>query len=124
MEYQEKEKFTYTYSAREREEIQRIRKKYTATEDKMERLRKLDTAVTDKATIVSILVGVFGALVMGAGMCCAILWQEMWFIPGIIIGLIGMAALAMAFPVYLKVLQKERAKIAPEMIRLTDELLK
>ena len=90
----------------------------------MERLRKLDTAVTDKATIVSILVGVFGALVMGAGMCCAILWQEMWFIPGIIIGLIGMAALAMAFPVYLKVLQKERAKIAPEMIRLTDELLK
>ncbi len=39
------------------------------------------------------------------------------------IGLVGMAVLALAYPVYQKVLKKERKKIAPEVIRLTDELM-
>ncbi|MGM9522741.1 MAG: hypothetical protein ACI3VB_09735 [Oscillospiraceae bacterium] len=124
MENQDKEKFSYTYSAKEQEEINRIRKKYVSTEDKMEQLRKLDAGVTEKASIVSIIVGVVGALIMGVGMCCAMVWQGMWFIPGIIIGLIGMAVLALAYPIYQKVIKKEREKIAPEIIRLTDELLK
>lgn len=124
MENQDKEKFSYTYSAKEQEEINRIRKKYLATEDKMEQLRKLDAGVTEKATAVSIIVGVIGALIMGVGMCCTIVWQGIWFIPGIIIGLIGMAVLALAYPIYQKVLKKEREKIAPEVIRLTDELTK
>lgn len=124
MENQNKEKFSYTYSAKEQEEINRIRKKYLATEDKMEQLRKLDAGVTEKATAVSIIVGVIGALIMGVGMCCTIVWQGIWFIPGIIIGLIGMAVLALAYPIYQKVLKKEREKSAPEVIRLTDELTK
>lgn len=121
---QDKEKFSYVYSAKEQAEINRIRKKYVPTEDKMEQLRKLDAGVTEKATAVSIIVGVIGALIMGVGMCCATVWQGMWFIPGIIIGLIGMAVLAAAYPIYQKVIKKEREKIAPEIIRLTDELLK
>ena len=48
----------------------------------------------------------------------------MWFIPCIIIGLVGIVIFAMAYPVYQKVLKKEREKIAPEIIRLTDELMK
>lgn len=121
---QDKEKFSYIYSAKEQAEINRIRKKYVQTEDKMEQLRKLDAGVTEKATTVSIIVGVIGALIMGLGMCCAMVWQGMWFIPGIIIGLIGMAVVAAAYPIYQKVVKKEREKIAPEIIRLTDELLK
>ncbi|MGN0507290.1 MAG: hypothetical protein ACI4FZ_12070 [Lachnospiraceae bacterium] len=124
MENQEKEKFSYTYSAKEQEEVNKIRKKYVATEDKMEQLRKLDAGVNQKATTVSIIVGVTGALIMGVGMCCAMVWQGFWFVPGIFIGLIGMAILAMAYPIYQRVIKKEREKIAPEIIRLTDELLK
>lgn len=124
MENQEKEKFSYTYSAKEQAEVNQIRKKYVATEDKMEQLRKLDASVTKKATTIAIIVGVIGALIMGAGMCCTMVWQGIWFIPGIIIGLIGMAVLAMAYPLYQKVLKKEREKITPEIIRLTDELMK
>lgn len=125
MDNQDKEKFSYTYSAKEQEEINRIRKKYVAPEeDKMEQLRRLDAGVTEKPTAVSIIVGVVGALMMGIGMCCAMVWQGMWFIPGIIIGLIGMVVLALAYPIYQKVLKKEREKIAPEIIRLTDELMK
>lgn len=125
MENQDKEKFSYTYSAKEQEEISRIRKKYVTTdEDKMDQLRRLDASVTEKATAVSIAVGVIGALIMGVGMCCTIVWQGLWFIPGIIIGLIGMAVLALAYPIYQKIIKKEREKIAPEIIRLTDELMK
>lgn len=124
MENQDNEKFTYTYSAKEQEEVNRIRKKYVAEEDKMEQLRRLDAGVTEKATTVSIIIGIVGALIMGIGMCCAMVWQGMWFIPGIIIGPIGIVVLALAYPVYQKVLKKERKKIAPEIIRLTDELMK
>ncbi|MGM9653119.1 MAG: hypothetical protein ACI3XP_05730 [Eubacteriales bacterium] len=125
MENQPKEKFSYTYSAKEQEEIQRIRKKYAAAEeDKMEQLRRLDAGVTEKATVVSIITGVIGALILGGGMCCTMVWQGMWFIPGILLGLIGMAVAALAYPIYQRVLKKEREKIAPEVLRLTDELMK
>lgn len=125
MDNQDKEKFTYTYSAKEQAEIKNIRKKYAAPqEDKMEHLRKLDAGVTRKASMYSIIAGIVGALIMGIGMCCAMVWQGVWFIPGIIIGLIGMAIVAAAYPIYQKVVKKEREKIAPEIIRLTDELLK
>ena len=124
MENQDKEKFSYTYSAKEQVEINQIRKKYAPTEDKMEQLRKLDAGVTEKATAEAIIVGVTGALIMGIGMCCAMVWQGFLFIPGIIIGLIGMVVLAVAYPMYQKVIKKERARIAPEIIRLTDELMK
>lgn len=124
MESQDKEKFSYTYSAKEQEEINRIRKKYVATEDKMEQLRRLDAGVTKKTSTISITVGIIGALIMGTGMCCTMVWQGLWFIPGIIIGLIGMAVLALAYPIYQKIIKKERERIAPEIIRLTDELTK
>ena len=124
MENQDKEKFSYTYSAKEQEEINRIRKKYMAEENEMEQLRRLDAGVTEKATAVSIIVGIAGALIMGIGMCCAMVWQGIWFIPGIVIGLVGIVVVAMAYPIYQKILKKEREKIAPEIIRLTDELMK
>lgn len=124
MDNQDKEKFSYTYSAKEQAEVNRIRKKYIPSEDKMEQLRKLDAGVTEKANMAAIMVGVIGALVMGIGMCCAMVWQGLWFIPGIIIGVIGIMILAVAYPVYQRVIKKEREKIAPEIIRLTDELMK
>lgn len=62
--------------------------------------------------------------VLGIGMCCAMVWQGIWFIPGIIVGLAGIGIIAAAYPVFNHVTKKEREKIAPEIIRLTDELLK
>lgn len=119
------ESFRFTYSAKEQEEIKKIREKYVPKEEnKMEQLRRLDQRVTRKGTSYSIMIGVIGSLLLGLGMSCIMVWQGSWFIPGIIIGVIGIAIVAAAYPVYNLVTKHEREKIAPEIIRLTDELIK
>ena len=121
----ENNSFNYTYSAKEQDEIKRIRDKYVPKEaDKMEQLRILDRSVGQKATIKSLIVGIAGALVMGIGMSFAMVWKGSLFIPGIIIGLSGIAGVAVAYPIYNKTLKKERTRIAPEILRLTEELMK
>ena len=130
-----KETFCYTYSAKEQEEIKNIRKKYAAPEegeDKMERLRRLDKSVSDKATKISLLVGIIGALIMGIGMSLILsdfgkilgAYQDMALWIGIPVGIAGIMSVCLAYPVYNRVVKKERAKIAPEILRLTDELIK
>lgn len=120
-----KEIFSYTYSAKQQEEIINIRKKYVAhEEDKMELLRRLDSSVSHKAAMTSICVGVIGAMLLGIGMCCCMVWVGAWFVPGIIIGIPGIALICCAYPVYNYTLKKEREKIAHEILRLTDELIK
>lgn len=121
----EKEGFSYTYSAKQQTEIKSIRQRYMPKEvDKMEQLRKLDQSATQKGVAVSIAVGVVGALLFGIGMCCTMVWAGMWFVPGILVGVFGVAIIAMAYPLYHYSIQKEREKIAPEILRLSDELLK
>jgi len=115
--------FKYTYSAPRQEEIKRIREKYLPKEeDKMEQLRRLDEGVTQKATLVSLVVGILSALVLGVGMCCCMVWDI--FVPGIVVGVIGIAGVAAAYPLYTHITAREREKIAPEILRLTDELMK
>lgn len=117
------EKFEYSYSARQQAEIQSIRKKYLPPEeDKMAQLRRLDKSATKKGTVVSVTLGVIGCMLMGIGMCCTMVWSDMWFVPGIVIGLAGIALIAVAYPVYNRITRKQREKIAPQILRLTDEL--
>ena len=121
----ENEVFSYTYSAKEQEEVKQIRKKYMPKEaDKMEQLRRLDRSVTRKGAAVSIVMGIIGALTLGIGMFCAMVWMGQWFIPGIVIGLVGIILVSLAYPLYTHITQKEREKVAPEILRLTDELMK
>lgn len=119
------ERFEYTYSSEQQKEIEQIRKKYLPPmEDKMEQLRKLDQSTTTKGMIYSISLGIVGTLILGLGMCCCLEWGEVLFIPGIIIGLLGMITLGIAYPVYVRVTKKEREKIAPQILALTEELTK
>ena len=119
-----KETFSYTYSAKEKEEIKKIREKYVPKEaDKMEQLRCLDESVTRKGTVISLVVGIIGALILGTGMSMCMVWTEL-FVLGIIVGIVGIVMVSAAYPLYSYVTKKEREKIAPEIIRLTDELMK
>ena len=119
--------FTYTYSASKQEELKRIREKYappTEDEDKMERLRRLDASVTKPGMMAALIVGVISTLVMGFGMCCTMVWADTLFIPGIVIGVIGLIGVCAAYPLYSHITKKQRDKIAPEIMRLADDLMK
>lgn len=120
-----KESFKITYSAKQQQEIENIRKKYAPQEeDKMERLRKLDNSVTAKASTLALIAGIIGALILGLGMSCAMVFEGVWFIPGIVIGVVGIAILSLAYPLYNRTVKTEREKIAPQILALTDELMK
>lgn len=124
------ESFSFTYSAAQKQEIENIRKKYMPKEeDKMEQLRKLHHAVEQKAQAASIAVGVIGALILGTGM--SLFMTELGaalgvlaMVFGVVIGIAGLILVALAYPVYNRVLKKERERIAPIILQLTDELLK
>lgn len=121
----ENESFSYTYSAKEQMEIKNIRQRYLPKEmDKMEQLRRLDQSATHKGMTLSLVVGIIGALLLGVGMCCTMVWAGVWFVPGIAIGILGIVVVALAYPIYDHITKKEREKIAPEILRLTDELLR
>ena len=124
-----KEGFSFTYSAEQQKEIEAIRKKYLPREeDKMEQLRRLHAVPTQKAQAASIAIGVVGALIMGTGMSLAMteigaMLGSFAMVLGILIGVAGMILVALAYPIYNKILKKERNRIAPEILRLSDELM-
>lgn len=129
----EKNGFQYTYSAAEQAELRRIREKYAPQEEsKIERLRRLDSRATQKAQTVSLICGVLGTLILGFGMSLAMSelsailgrLQDLAIVIGAAIGVAGGILAGFAYPVYSLVLKRERNRIAPEILRLTDELLK
>lgn len=136
MENKENNTFQYTYSAEDQDEIKAIRDKYIPkeeqNEDKLTQLRRLDAAVTEKATVVALAIGIIGALVAGTGMSLTMtqigqiigLSYNMSMLAGIVAGLLGFFLVCFAYPVYNRIVKNQREKIAPEIIRLADELMK
>ena len=132
---QEQNGFTYTYSAREQAELKRIRDKYTApteVEDKMARLRRLDASVTKTAQAIALVFGVIGTLILGFGMSLVMtelaeslgISGDVAIVIGIIVGIVGGILASLAYPIYNAIVKAKRKKLAPEIIRLTDELMK
>ncbi|MBO7341869.1 MAG: hypothetical protein J6U87_04215 [Clostridia bacterium] len=115
--------FHYTYSPAQQSELKRIRAKYLPPEeDKMAQIRRLDARVYNKACICALIVGILGAMLFGLGLSLCLVWQHL--VLGAIIGVLGVSACLPAYPLYLSVTKKERDKVAPEILRLTEELLK
>lgn len=124
--------FEYNYCAKEQAEVKSIREKYAPQPEpqmsKLEQLRQLDRSVTKKSTAVALTLGIIGTLLMGTGMSLIMtpiaerlgLWA--WLI-GLSVGLLGISLVILAYPCYKRITEKERARIAPEILRLSDELL-
>ena len=131
----EEKAFSYTYSAKEQAELKRIREKYTSPieeENKMMRLRRLDASVTKSARIVAITMGIIGALILGFGMSLIMTdlsvilgqYENMAIVIGIVIGVVGCVIVSLAYPIYNVIVKARRKRLAPEIIRLADELIK
>ena len=118
--------FIYKYSAKENKEVQEIRKKYLPREEsKFEELKRLDYTVQNSGMMESLCAGIGGALVFGLGMCLAmqvIGSGLIMMIIGILIGIVGMAGMLVAYPVYRKVFKQTKEKYAPRILELTAEL--
>lgn len=62
--------------------------------------------------------GSISAIVMGAGMSLVmtdigVLLGSLAMVIGIVVGIVGMVLVALAYPIYNRVLKKQREKIAP-----------
>ena len=117
-------KFEYTYSAPENAEIEKIRKKYapqTSAESKLEQIKKLDSSVERKGIACALAIGIPGALILGLGMCCTMVWTNL-FVLGIIVGIIGIVMCGAAYPIYKSTINKKRAEIGPQILKLTEEI--
>lgn len=125
MEKKSENAFQYSYSSKQQSEIEAIKKKYMPKqEDKLEQLKKLDKSAETPGTVVGLILGIIGTLVMGTGMSCVMVWTESLFIVGILVGLLGIIMIALAYPVYKIITKKQREKIAPMILALSEELLK
>ncbi len=125
----ENKEFHYTYTApteEERKEIASIRKQYQAPdpacpENKLERLKALNTRVKSTANIFGLVFGVVGILVFGLGLTMILEWSL--FLYGVIVMVIGAIPTALAYPVYRFVLRRNKNKYGDEILRLCEELL-
>ena len=115
--------FSYTYSAKENQEVLNIRKKYMLQQDsKLEELKRLDAMVQNSGVMESLITGIGGALVFGVGFCLTmkVIGNAVWL--GVILGLIGTVGIIFAYPVYRKYFAKAKARYGPQILRLTEEL--
>lgn len=126
--------FNYSFSAEEQKEIEAIKNKYTESKaaiegDKLGALRRLDAKVKSKAQVAALCFGILGCLIMGFGMSLimtnlgAKLGLDRPFALGLSLGVIGMLGVIVAYPVYNIVLDKARKKAAPQILKLSEELL-
>ena len=123
--------FNFNCTPDENKELNSIRSKYTPhNESKMDTLRALDRKVKRPANTFSYIFGALSALVMGAGMSLVmtdigcILAISNTMVPGIIIGLVGLAAAIVNYPIHKAILSSRRRKYAGQIIALSDEIMK
>ena len=119
--------FNYTYKApteEERREIESIKRQYEepkAEEGKLERLRKLNNYVNGQATALALVSGILGLLIFGLGLTMVLEWSLL--IWGIVVMVVGVPPMAVAYPLYNKILKRNKERYGKEILRLSEELL-
>lgn len=121
--------FEYSYSAESHREVEEIRRKYITDENdsyesKLSQLKDLDRSASRKGMIVSIAIGIVSTLLLGLGMSCIMVWNDSLFILGIVLGVLGLIGICAAYPLCQHITKKERKRIAPMILKLSDELEK
>ena len=113
-----------SYSAEEKKELDSICAKYqtpvNSEPTNLEKIKKMDARVERSALFFALSIGIIGTLILGTGMTCVLVWNLL--APGILIGLIGLAGIIFAWPLYQKALRKAREKAAPEILQLSKAI--
>ena len=111
--------------------VQKIRTQYTEKQHtELDELKALDAKVKNPANIFAYTYGCISAIIMGAGMSLvmtdigAIIGLTSAMIPGIAVGIVGMGMALTTYPIYKGILNGRKKKYAPEILRMTEELMK
>lgn len=113
----------YQATERDQRRAEGIRRQYLAREEnKMEQLQKLDSKVKSPGKIITSIIGVVGALVMGYGMSLVMVSGVMT--TGIAIGVAGMVVALVAYPIYALITNSRKKKYAAEIMRLSDDVIR
>ena len=121
----ENQSFTYNYSAARNKEVESIRRKYMLREEsKLEKLKRLDYRVQMAGMIEGLCFGIIGALVFGIGMCffLDVFAGAAWLTA--ILMICGTLLMIPAYPIYRRIARKTRAELTPEILRLSEEIMK
>lgn len=122
--------FSYTYSAKENQQVLSIRDKYLPQEkNEEEMLMELDAKVKRPANVFAYTYGSVSAIVMGAGMSLvmtdigAMIGLVSTMVPGIAIGVVGMVMALSTYPIHKRMMARRRKKFAPEIIKLSEKIM-
>ena len=111
--------------------VQKIRTQYTEKQHtELDELKALDAKVKKPANVFAYTYGSAGAIVMGAGMSLvmtnigAAIGLASAMVPGIIVGVAGMGMALTTYPIYKKILNGRKKKYAPEILALSEKIVK
>ena len=100
-----------------------IAKEYAPKDNsKIVALKKLDNRAKLPATIFTYSCGIISSLVFGTGMCLAMKVIGNSMVLGIIIGIIGLIGCGVNYPIYKRMLEKDKAKYAYEIVELARQI--
>ncbi len=119
MDNQEKED---SYKARLSYEVEQIRSKYLPQDqNKLEQLKKLDKQSTVPGKKAILIMSIISLLFIASSIF--IFTSAKWILAGAICGVLGVSTILLMKPVYSLVTEKERTRLAPQIMRLSDEIL-
>ena len=123
--------FSYKYSAQENQDVQKIRTQYIQKQHtELDALKALDAKVKRPANVFAYTYGSISAVVMGTGMSLVmteigeIIGLASAMVPGIAIGIVGMGMALSTYPIYKKLLSARKKKYAPEIMKLSEKIIK
>ncbi len=117
--------FNYRYSAANNREIENIRKKYLPQEEsKIDRLKRLDYQVQTAGMFQGLILGIIGCLIFGIGVCFCldVFTAAPWLT--VVLLILGTLIMLPAYPVYRRIARKTKERLAPEILKLSDEIIK
>lgn len=93
---------------------------------KVAALRRLDARAKLPATVFTYAFGIAAALLLGVGMCLTMGkiggGTDTAFALGVAVGVVGLIAMGVNYPLYKKLLAKGRRKYAPDIMELAREI--
>ena len=111
--------------------VEKLRSQYTEAEHtELDALKALDAKVKKPANVFGYVYGSVSAIVMGAGMSLVMtdigtmLGMTETLIPGIAVGIVGLAMSCTTYPIYSKILNSRKKKYAGKILELSERIMK